>query len=106
MVPILHQAIQRFVGVCLRYAQNPCMARRERQAPHLSNGYYLNVRGVKGKKQKHKTEPDNGAQSARFIKAAKALGADKSGDAFERAFKAIAKEMRRVGPIRASGKRG
>jgi hypothetical protein len=80
------------------------MARRERQAPHLSNGYYLNVRGVKGKK--HKTEPDNGAQSARFIEAAKALGADKSGEAFERAFKAIAKEIRRVGPIRASGKRG
>jgi hypothetical protein len=62
------------------------------------------VRGVKGKKRKPKTEPDNEAQSARFIKAAKALGTGESGDAFEVAFKAIAKETRLIGPIRASGK--
>jgi len=66
----------------------------------------MSARGVKGKRRKRKTEPDNKAQSERFIKAAKAFGADESGDAFERAFKAIAKETCRVGPIRASGKRG
>ena len=27
LVPILHQAIQRFVGAGLRYAQNPCTVR-------------------------------------------------------------------------------
>jgi hypothetical protein len=48
-----------------------------------------NARGVKGKKRKRKTEPDNKAQSARFIKAARELGADKSGKHFERAMQAL-----------------
>jgi hypothetical protein len=39
----------------------------------------------KPKKRKPKTEPDDTAQSARFIEAAKTLGADESGKAFERA---------------------
>lgn len=43
----------------------------------------MSARGVKGKKRRPK--PDNPAQSARFIKAAKALGLDPSGKAFERA---------------------
>jgi hypothetical protein len=41
-------------------------------------------RGAKGK-------PDNPAQSARFIKAAKELGVDESGKAFEEAMRKLAK---------------
>jgi hypothetical protein len=41
------------------------------------------VRGVKGKKRKPK--PDNPAQSARFMEAAKALGLDPKGKEFEKA---------------------
>lgn len=40
--------------------------------------------GVKGKKRKP-IERTNKAQSERFIKAAKALGVDETGQAFERA---------------------
>jgi hypothetical protein len=41
-------------------------------------------RGAKGK-------PDNPAQSARFIKAAKELGVDESGKAFEEVMRKLAK---------------
>jgi hypothetical protein len=55
------------------------------------------MRGVRGKpkKRKPKTDPDNKAQSARFIAAAKALGADESGKAFERALKILRLKMSR-----------
>ena len=49
----------------------------------------MNVRGVKGKKRKPKTEPDNKAQSERFIQAARSLGVDESGQAFKRAMDAL-----------------
>jgi hypothetical protein len=61
---------------------------------NLSNGYCLNVRGVKGKKRKPKGKPDNPAQSARFMKAAKALGVDESGEAFEKAMRSLLKPKR------------
>jgi len=64
-------------------------ARREGQAVNLSNNYCLNVRGVKGKRPKRKTEPDDPVQSARFIEAAKSLGVDESGKAFKRALDAV-----------------
>jgi hypothetical protein len=59
----------------------------ERQAAHLSNDCYLSMAGARRKprKRKPKTEPDNEAQSARFVEAAKALGVDESGKAFKRA---------------------
>ena len=41
------------------------------------------MRGVKAKPRKRKIEPDNKAQSKRFIKAAKELRVDESGKAFE-----------------------
>jgi hypothetical protein len=49
------------------------------------------VRGVKGKKRKPKR--DNPAQSAKFIKAAKALGLD-GGKAFEDAMGKVLKPKR------------
>jgi hypothetical protein len=49
----------------------------------------MSARGVKGKKRKRKAKPDNKAQSERFIKAAKELGADESGQAFERAMDSL-----------------
>jgi hypothetical protein len=51
----------------------------------------MNVRGVKGKakKKKLKTEPDNKAQSERFLRAARSLGI-KDSQAFERAMDALA----------------
>ena len=49
----------------------------------------MSARGVKGKKRKRRTKPDNKAQSERFIKAAKKLGADESGQAFERAMEKL-----------------
>jgi hypothetical protein len=39
----------------------------------------------KRRKRRPKGKPDNPAQSKRFIEAAKALGADPSGEAFKRA---------------------
>jgi len=45
----------------------------------------MSARGVKGKRRKPKGKRDNPAQSAKFIKAAKALGVDESGEAFKRA---------------------
>jgi hypothetical protein len=45
----------------------------------------------KGRKRKPKGKPDNPAQSKRFIEAAKKLGADLSGEAFERAMNTLAK---------------
>lgn len=45
-------------------------------------------RGAKGK-------PDNPAQSARFIKAAKELGVDESGKAFEEAIRAVVARQRK-----------
>jgi hypothetical protein len=54
----------------------------------------MSVRGAKGKKRKRKAKPkakpDNPAQSARFIEAAKSLGI-KTGEAFERAMNALFK---------------
>jgi hypothetical protein len=47
------------------------------------------VRGVRGKSRKRKAEPDDPAQSARFIEAAKSLGVDESGEAFKRALDAV-----------------
>ena len=47
------------------------------------------MRGVKGKTQPQRTNPDNPDQSARFIKTAKDLGADESGEAFKRALDAL-----------------
>jgi hypothetical protein len=50
------------------------------------------MRGVsrKGKKRKRKKpELENPAQSARFIEAAKALGVEENGAAFERAMDAL-----------------
>jgi hypothetical protein len=50
----------------------------------------MSARGVKGKPKKRKpTKPDNPAQSARFIAAAKSLGVDESGKDFERAMDKI-----------------
>jgi hypothetical protein len=47
----------------------------------------------KGKRKRRaaKDKPDNPAQSARFIKAAKELGVDESGKDFEKAMRALAK---------------
>jgi hypothetical protein len=49
--------------------------------------------GEKGKRRKRrpKGKPDNPAQSAKFIKAAKALGVDESGKAFEEVMRSLAK---------------
>jgi hypothetical protein len=44
-------------------------------------------RGAKGK-------PDNPAQSTRFIKAAKELGVDESGKAFEEAMRAVGRSRK------------
>ena len=42
--------------------------------------------GEKGKRRKRRPrKPDNPAQSKRFIEAARKLGVDKSGEAFQRA---------------------
>ena len=51
------------------------------------NDFCLNMAGEKGKRRKRrpKGKPDNPAQSARFIKAAKALRVDESGEAFKQA---------------------
>ena len=45
----------------------------------------------KGKKRRPKIKRTDPKQSARFIKAAKDLGLDQSGEAFERAMDALAK---------------
>ena len=49
--------------------------------------------GERGKRRKRrpKGKPDNPAQSARFIKAAKALGVDESGEAFDKAMRSLLK---------------
>ncbi len=50
----------------------------------------MSVRGVKRKSRKRKASPtEDAAQSARFIEAAKRLGVDETGIAFERAMDAI-----------------
>ena len=54
------------------------------------------MRGVKGKPRKRKTEADNKAQSERFIKAAKELGVDESGQAFERAMDTLIPAKKRT----------
>ena len=48
----------------------------------------------KPKKRKPKTEPDNPAQSARFIESAKKLGVDETGGWFKRALDAIIPKKR------------
>lgn len=45
----------------------------------------------KRKKRRAKGTPDNPAQSEGFIRAAKELGLDESGEAFEEAMRALAK---------------
>ena len=45
--------------------------------------------GVKGKPKSRKAEPDNMAQSERFIKAAKVLGVAEDGRDFERTVDAL-----------------
>jgi hypothetical protein len=55
------------------------------------------MRGVKGKKRKRRTEPDSKAQSKRFIKAAKALDVDESGEAFKRALDKLVPRKRKGG---------
>lgn len=52
----------------------------------------MNVRGVKGKRKKRATKPDNPAQSAKFIAAAKSLGLDGSGKEFERAMEKLVRK--------------
>jgi len=49
--------------------------------------------GEKGKRRKRKPKgkPDNPAQSKRFIEAARKLGVDESGKAFEEVMRTIAK---------------
>ena len=49
----------------------------------------MSVRGAKPRKPKAPAEPDNKAQSARFIEAAKSLGLDESGKDFEKAMGAL-----------------
>lgn len=46
----------------------------------------------KGKKRRPKIKRTDPKQSARFIKAAKELGLDQSGEAFERAMNALTKK--------------
>ena len=46
---------------------------------------------AKRKKRSHKGKPDNPTQSKRFIEAAKALGADQSGKAFDQALSDLLK---------------
>ncbi len=53
------------------------------------------MRGVKGKKRRRKAEPDDAAQSARFVEAAKQLGVDESGEAFDKALSAVLKSKRK-----------
>jgi len=50
--------------------------------------------GEKGKRRKRrpKGKPDNPAQSARFIKTAKALGVDESGKAFDEVMRKLLKQ--------------
>jgi hypothetical protein len=50
--------------------------------------------GEKGKRKKRRAKgtPDNPAQSERFIRAAKELGADESGKDFEEAMRRLAKK--------------
>ena len=51
----------------------------------------MNARGVKAKPKKRKpTKPDNPAQSARFIEAAKKLGLDGKGQEFDKAMDVLA----------------
>ena len=58
----------------------------------------MNARGVKGKAIKRKpTKPDNPAQSAKFIAAAKELGLDGKGQEFEKAMDVLA-PRKRVNP--------
>jgi hypothetical protein len=55
--------------------------------------------GEKGKRRKlrPKGKPDNPAQSAKFIKAAKALGVDESGKAFEETMRSLLKRKPKGG---------
>ena len=55
--------------------------------------------GERGKRRKRrpKGKPDNPAQSKRFIEAAKALGVDESGEAFDKAMRDL---------LKPKGKRG
>jgi hypothetical protein len=55
--------------------------------------------GERGKRRKRrpKGKPDNPAQSAKFIKAAKSLGVDESGRAFNRALDKLAQKKPKGG---------
>lgn len=56
----------------------------------------MSMAGGSGKRKKRRAKgtPDNPAQSEGFIRAAKELGADESGEAFEEAMRHIAKKKR------------
>jgi hypothetical protein len=51
----------------------------------------------KRKKLRPKGNPDNPAQSRKFIEAAKALGVDESGKAFNKAMRTLLKPKRNLG---------
>ena len=55
----------------------------------------MSTRTGKGKKRKPKGGPDNPEQSRRFIESAKALGVDESGEAFQKAMRAVLKPKKR-----------
>lgn len=56
----------------------------------------MSARGVKGKKRRKKKLPtEDKAQSARFIQAAKELGADEGEEAFERALRILTSKTKR-----------
>jgi hypothetical protein len=46
---------------------------------------------AKRRKRRRKNEPDNPAQSKRFMEAAKALGVDESGEAFDKTLSTMLK---------------
>lgn len=59
----------------------------------------MNMAGEKGRHRKRKpaTKPDNPAQSKGFIETAKAVCADESGDAFDKAMKSLLKPRKPKG---------
>ena len=56
----------------------------------------MNSRGVKGKRKKRTTKPDNQAQSKRFIEAAKALGLGGSEKDFDRAMDSLLRSKKKT----------
>ena len=56
-----------------------------------------NGKNGKRKRRRAKGKPDNPAQSERFIKAAKELGVDESGKAFEETMRNLGKRKPKAG---------